>query len=220
MAGQISGKLNRQREPKRRSALRARLPSGPSALRPVAYGTGLRLRRGTPPGFPRLRRLPLPLSCLAYRPGLAYQERGKPRRWSLHRLRTHRAPRQLDSPGKAGLAGKAVCRGRAQPHPPAQAGRSQVERQEKGGQQPGPPSWPASPHPTMTAGKRGSRIVISSEAGPRRTTTKPPRSVQEARNRARPGRGGGPPRKTPLRAFQCRISTVTRSRPGWPRVAA
>ena len=29
------------------------------ALRPVAYGAGLRLRRGTPTGFPRLRRLPL-----------------------------------------------------------------------------------------------------------------------------------------------------------------
>lgn len=29
------------------------------ALRPVAYGAGLRLRRGTPTGFPRLCRLPL-----------------------------------------------------------------------------------------------------------------------------------------------------------------
>ena len=36
------------------------------ALRPVAYGAGLRLRRGTPAGFPRLRRLPLRQSCLAY----------------------------------------------------------------------------------------------------------------------------------------------------------
>ena len=61
-----------------------------------------------------------------------YQGRGKPRRWPLHCLRTHRAPRQLDSPEKAGLAGKAVCRGRAQPQPPARAGRPQVERQEKG----------------------------------------------------------------------------------------
>lgn len=33
------------------------------ALRPAAYGVGLRLRRGTPAGFPRLRRLPLRLSC-------------------------------------------------------------------------------------------------------------------------------------------------------------
>jgi len=103
---------------------------------------------------------------------------------------------------KAGLAGKAVCQGRAQPRPPALAERPQVERQEGRAATPTrPTSWPASPLPTMTAAKRGSPIVRNDDAGPGQgTAPKLSRSAQDARNRARAGERAGQPRKTPLRA--------------------
>lgn len=157
-------------------------PSAPSPTAPACAFGG-----ATPPGFPRLR---LPLSCLAYRPGLAYQGRGKPRRWPTPPPAHSSSTAAARQPRKSRFSRKSGLPRPCPTSPPARAGRPQVERQEKG-LATRPPSWPASLHPTMTAGKRGSRIVISSEAGP--DVPRPPRSVQKARNRARPGGGAAAP---------------------------
>ena len=55
------------------------------ALRPAAYGVGLRLRRGTPAGFPRFA-APPPGNRAGLRPGCLPKARPQPRQYQLHPL--------------------------------------------------------------------------------------------------------------------------------------
>lgn len=84
------------------------------ALRPVAFGAGLRLRRGTPTGFPRLRRLPLRSNGWPTARTL-YQGAAKAARCSSTACAGQGAPRpatnrQRKRKGRNGLSEKGVGR--------------------------------------------------------------------------------------------------------------
>lgn len=170
------------------------------ALRPAAYGVGLRLRRGTPAGFPRLRRLPLRQSCwpTARRPTRA--------RHAAPVLTPPPAPSSstvpTERPQKRFSREKRLAE--AVPHINRQRGRKARRLNARG-------------KADSQAAELAS-IAIPDEEGPEPHPgrTGAPRSAQEARNRARVGDRCRRPRKTPPRPAQGQISTPTRSRPGWP----
>ena len=156
--------------------------------------------RGTPPGFPHLRRLPLPF-IEAPPGGPIYQ----PPRRSSHRFRQDQASQQLNGRKRqsARWGRPTACASIQQRH--RTEGRK-VGRQEEGAA------------PQESNGRPGSGIVRNGEAGQGwHRPPAPPERAQDARSRPRPGVGPSDPRKTPLRPV-CSpgIRRPGARRPTWP----